>query len=203
MYSFSRRATRLYLLCVALLLALPVHAAEPQRCATIVEDTARLACYDAVYGAPAPAPTRAATATAAPSQDAPVGTTATSTAPPPTPVAAGAVAAGAVAAGTAAAAGPATPEDQFGLTPAQVRKKPEPAPEPAAPESIESVLKELTKRRTGELIYTLENGQRWVQVEADSAGKLAPGASVTIRKASMGSYKLVSGDVATRVRRIQ
>ena len=112
-------------------------------------------------------------------------------------------AAGAVAGTTAAAATTATPEDQFGLTPAQVKKKPEPPAEPVAPESIESVLKELTKRRTGELIYTLENGQRWIQVEADTAGKLAPGAVVTIRKASMGSYKLVSGDVATRVRRIE
>ncbi len=186
MSSSSRRVTRLYLPWVALTLALPVQAAEPQRCATIVEDSARLACYDAVFGSPA------RPAAASPRQEIPASA---ATAAPGAAVAA--------AGTTAAAASTATPDDQFGLAPAQVKKKPEPAPEPAAPESIESVLKELTKRRTGELIYTLENGQRWIQVEADSAGKLAPGAVVTIRKASMGSFKLVSGDVATRVRRIE
>jgi hypothetical protein len=114
------------------------------------------------------------------------------------------VAAGAVAGAAAgAAAGSANMEDQFGLAPAQVKKKAEPPAEPVAPESIESVLRQLTQRVTGEFIYTLENGQRWVQAEADREGKLAPGAAVTIRKASMGSYKLVSGSVATRVRRIQ
>lgn len=186
----SRRLTRICLPWVAMMSALPVQAAEPQRCATIVEDAARLACYDAVFGAPA----RPVAAT--PAQQTPVSAAASS--PATAPAVAG------VAVGTAAtAATAATPADQFGLAPAQVKKKPEPVAEPAAPESIESALKELTKRRTGELIYTLENGQRWIQVEADTAGKLAPGAVVTIRKASMGSYKLVSGDVATKVRRIQ
>jgi hypothetical protein len=182
--------TRIYLPWVAMMFAMPVQAAEPQRCATIVDDDARLACYDAVYGAPA----RPAAAT--PGPVAPVSAAASS--PATAPAVAG------VAVGTAAtAAAAASPEAKFGLAPAQVKKKPEPLPEPAAPESIESVLKELTKRRTGELIYTLENGQRWIQVEADTAGKLEPGAIVTIRKASMGSFKLVSGDVATKVRRIQ
>ncbi len=186
MSSYSRLLTRICLPWVAMMFAMPVQAAEPQRCATIVEDAARLACYDAVFGAPA------RPAAASPRQEIPPSTATVAPA-----------AAVAVAGTTAAAASSATPEDQFGLAPAQVKKKPEPAPEPAAPESIESVLKELTKRRTGELIYTLENGQRWIQVEADTAGKLKPGAVVTIRKASMGSYKLVSGDVATKVRRIQ
>jgi hypothetical protein len=190
MSSSVLRLTRICLPWVAMMSALPARAAEPQRCATIVEDAARLACYDAVYGAPA----RPAAAT--PGQVAPVSAAASSPATAP-------AVAGVAVGTTATAAAAASPEAQFGLTPAQVKKQPEPSPEPAAPESIESVLKELTKRRTGELIYTLENGQRWIQSEADSAGKLSPGAVVTIRKASMGSYKLVSGDVATKVRRIE
>jgi hypothetical protein len=192
-----RLVTRLIMSGVAMMFALPAQTAEPQRCATIVEDSARLACYDAVFGAP----TRPAAASA--SEAVPV--SAAATAPAPSPVVAPVVAAGAVAGAAAGttAAGSANMEDQFGLAPAQVKKKAEPPAEPVAPESIESVLKELTRRRTGELIYTLENGQRWIQVEADTDGKLAPGAAVTIRKASMGSYKLVSGSVATRVRRIQ
>jgi hypothetical protein len=178
-----RLVTRLYMPWVALAFALPAQAAEPQRCATIVEDSARLACYDAVFGAP----TRPA---ASASQAVPV--SAAATAPAPSPVVAPVVAAGAVAGAAAGttAAGSANLEDQFGLAPAQVKKKAEPPAEPVAPESIESVLQELTRRRTGELIYTLENGQRWIQVEAETDGKLAPGAVVTIRKASMGSYRI-------------
>jgi hypothetical protein len=186
-----RLVSRLCMPWVAMMFALPALAAEPQRCSTVVDDAARLACYDAVFGAPTPLPRQAA----------PAGAAATSTAAVATPTTAPAAA----AAGTAVAAAAPLPtqEEQFGLAPAQVKKKPEPPAVPVGPESIDSVLRELTRRRTGELIYTLENGQRWIQVEADTEGKLAPGAVVTIRKASMGSYKLLSGSVATRVRRIQ
>jgi hypothetical protein len=194
MSSTSLSNSRLHALWVAMTFAVSAQAAEPQRCATIADDSARLACYDAVFGAP-PRPAAAPT-----SQAVPAGTAATS--PAAAPIAAASAAAAGAAAATAAA-NPATLEDQFGLAPAQVQKKAEPPAEPVAPESIESVLTELTKRRTGEFIYTLENGQRWIQAEADTEGKLAPGAVVTIRKAAMGSYKLVSGSVATRVRRIQ
>jgi hypothetical protein len=186
-----RHFSRLYMPWVAMMFALPVLAAEPQRCSTVVDDVARLACYDAVFGAPTPMPRQAA----------PAGTAATAVAATPATAPAAAVAATGTA--VAAAAPLPTQEEQFGLAPEQVKKKAEPPAVPVGPESIESVLRELTRRRTGELIYTLENGQRWIQVEADTEGKLAPGAVVTIRKASMGSYKLVSGSVATRVRRIQ
>ena len=156
------------------LAATPARAAEPQRCATIADDNARLACYDAVFGSPAkPAAAQ------------------------PAAVAATAAGAGAVLAATP------SKEDQFGLTPVQTKKKVEEPEEVTGPESIDSVLTKLTMRPTGEFIYTLENGQRWVQVEADPAGKLEAGAAVTIKKAALGSYKLVSGPVATRVRRIQ
>jgi hypothetical protein len=188
-----RHFSRLYMPWVALMFALPALAAEPQRCSTVVDDAARLACYDAVFGAPTPLPRQAA----------PAGAAATATAVVATPATAPAAAAAVTGTAVAAAAPLPTQEEQFGLAPAQVKKKDEPPAVPVGPESIESVLRELTRRRTGELIYTLENGQRWIQVEADTEGKLAPGAVVTIRKASMGSYKLVSGSVATRVRRIQ
>jgi hypothetical protein len=165
---------------LATLAAVPAQSAEPQRCSSISEDVARLACYDAVFGTPAKSAVAAPTAA-------------------PTAAAAGVAVTGA---GAASAAVPSK-EDQFGLPPEQTRKKVEEPEVVTGPESIDSVLAKLTKRPTGEFIYTLENGQRWVQVEADPAGMLDPGAAVTIKKAALGSFRLVSGPVATRVRRTQ
>ena len=49
----------------------------------------------------------------------------------------------------------------------------------------------------------LANGQVWVQSEANQNGYLRDGSSVTIKRAALGSYKLVSDTVSTRVRRLQ
>lgn len=70
-------------------------------------------------------------------------------------------------------------------------------------ENIESTVTAVSRRRTGEFVYTLANGQVWEQADADSAGWLRDGAAVTIKRAALGSYKLVSGSVATRVRRVR
>ena len=177
---------RALLLAVSLPTVHVADAAEPQRCATIHEDQSRLACYDAVFGAPA--------------------------VPAPSPAAAPAIAAGALAASAAAAApttapapAPATDRpDDFGFEPAQIRRNAagtEAAP--AVSQDLTATLRSLTRRVTGEYVYALDNGQKWAQVEADSEGKLAPGATLTIGKASLGSYKLRSGSVSTRVRRVE
>jgi hypothetical protein len=57
---------------------------------------------------------------------------------------------------------------------------------------------------TGRLLLTLENGQQWVQVESSSRQRFFEGDSITIRKASLGSF-LASGPksgTGVRVRRI-
>ena len=69
--------------------------------------------------------------------------------------------------------------------------------------SIESTVTLVSTRRTGEFVYTLANGQVWVQSEANQNGYLRDGTGVTIKRAALGSYKLVSGTVSTRVRRLQ
>ena len=61
----------------------------------------------------------------------------------------------------------------------------------------------VSTRRTGEFVYALANGQVWVQSEANQNGYLRDGSSVTIKRAALGSYKLVSDTVSTRVRRLQ
>lgn len=176
--------------------ALPSAAAEQRHpCTAIAEAAARLACYDAAFGAPAvtaPDANRAVAGAAAPAA---VG--------PAAPVAPAAASAAAVA-GSAAVAAPAPTQsatEQFGFhggQPQPVVAKP--APE-AGVDSIDSVINQVTRRPTGELIVALENGQVWMQLEADSTVRLKPGDAVTIRKAALGSYKLVSGPNATRVRR--
>jgi hypothetical protein len=61
----------------------------------------------------------------------------------------------------------------------------------------------VSTRRTGEFVYTLANGQVWIQSEAEQSGYVRDGTPVTIKRAALGSYKLVSGNVSTRVRRVQ
>ena len=188
---------------MALLLAAGVRADATHTCATIANDGERLACYDTAFGR--------ATSPAAPSAR-----DATPTAAAPT--------AAAVAAGSAASAGvqgsPVTPavstpagaavattdhERDFGLTEAQKQQRvPASAPKPPAETaSIETTVTIVSTRRTGEFVYALANGQVWVQSEANQNGYLRDGSSVTIKRAALGSYKLVSDTVSTRVRRLQ
>jgi hypothetical protein len=55
--------------------------------------------------------------------------------------------------------------------------------------------------RDGRMTYTLADGQRWTQVEADARVEVAVGNPVTVRRAMLGSYLLVTPSGATtRVR---
>ena len=191
-----------------LLVALsPVVQAQPSHpCATVVNDRDRLACYDAAFArAPAEEPQTTSVAAAptpvaaAPAPVAAAGTTAaTAAAAVNSPVAA----ASNVPSSAPATAG--TPEHEFGLSEAQKRERaPEKVTVPAEPQSIESTATMVSSRRTGEFVYTLANGQVWVQSEASTAGYIADGSAVTIKRAALGSFKLVSGKVSTRVRRVQ
>ena len=113
-------------------------------------------------------------------------------------------AAGAAAASGVVAAAASNPQQDFGLTEAAKRAL---DPEKAKIEMPESVTDKVTAvghRPTGELIVTLANGQVWVQIESDSRANVGVGQTVTIKKASLGSYLLIGPDKrATRVRRIK
>jgi len=190
-----------------------VHAQPSHPCATVVNDRDRLACYDTAFArAPADDPQTTSVA-AAP--------TPVAAAPGPVAAASAPVAAAGTTAATAAAAvnspvaaasnvpssaptAGGTPEHEFGLSEAQRRERtPEKVTVPAEPQSIESTATMVSSRRTGEFVYTLANGQVWIQSEASSAGYIADGSAVTIKRAALGSFKLVSGKVSTRVRRVQ
>lgn len=115
---------------------------------------------------------------------------------------AGTGSAGTPAAATATAA--SSPQDDFGLTEATKRARdPEKAKE-QMPQSITEKVASVRRRPTGELVVTLENGKVWEQIETETAAKVSAGDTVTIKKAALGSYLLVTpGKVATRVRRVK
>lgn len=157
------------------------HAAAsdaPQRCAGIGDDRARLACYDAIYRKPAPS---AASSTASATDAAPA----------------------AVAAETVATVA-ASPVNDFGLTEAAKRARDSERAQDQIYESITGKVAAVSQRPTGELTVTLESGQVWTQVTLDQRARVAVGDTVTIRRAALGSYLLVTQSrYATRVRRVK
>jgi hypothetical protein len=194
----------------ALLLGFAVHAQATHPCAALANDAERLACYDAAFGRAAGVDARSGdtssgtlSASAAPATPAAT----PSSVPPAVAAAAPAVAAPAAVSAPSPGAGLATiePEAAFGFNEAE---KKELAPETIKHESekrpsIESTVTLVSNRRTGEFVYTLANGQIWIQTEADQGGYVRDGSVVAIKRAALGSYKLVSGSVSTRVRRVQ
>jgi len=111
----------------------------------------------------------------------------------------------AASAAAAPAASVATsPKDDFGLTDAAKRARDPEYAKAQMPESITEKVASVGHRPTGELVVTLANGQVWVQIESGSRAQVGAGQTVTIKKASLGSYLLVTPKgIATRVRRIK
>lgn len=168
------------------------------RCTSIASDIERLACYDAAFGRSSPSSqgaggaTNAAGVTATPMPDA---------ARTPGVVASTATASG-VASSTSVDDAAAKSREDFGLSEVDKRaRKPSAEPELA---SITSTLSRISSRPTGELLLTLSDGQVWTQVQTDASFRAREGDTVTIRKASLGSFMMIGPDrIATRVRRVK
>jgi hypothetical protein len=90
-------------------------------------------------------------------------------------------------------------------TPAEPKALPEPAPTrtEALPEKFTAKVAKF-EWRNGVFIATLDNDQVWIQTERDSRVRLEVGDTITVRRASLGSF-LMSSDqgIAARVRRLQ
>lgn len=68
---------------------------------------------------------------------------------------------------------------------------------------IEAKIKSASQDREGNWLLTLDDGARWVQIVPKSIGDPRPGQSVTIRRATMGSYMAkVENRAAIRVKRV-
>jgi hypothetical protein len=135
-------------------------------CAAIATASERLACYDQLSGRLAPAAAAAASPGAA--------------APAAAPPALSAVATGSAAPETAAPA--QAPPQSFGLYAAE-----HPAPPPAA-QSLTARVVSLGHSASGRQTVALEGGQLWELIDGDPL--LAVGDTVTIRRASLGSFMI-------------
>ena len=75
-------------------------------------------------------------------------------------------------------------------------------PEPP-PKRISATVTAIDKRARGELVVTLDNGQVWAQKEAGAYFPLKAGDSVAILAGTLGSFRLIAGNRATAVTRVQ
>ena len=91
----------------------------------------------------------------------------------------------------ALARAPELPAKQFGAEQLPRESNPAPAPED---NSITGTVTELSLTPFGRFVVTLDNGQIWRQLDADTARFVPPGnlaqASVTISRGALGSYNL-------------
>jgi hypothetical protein len=63
-----------------------------------------------------------------------------------------------------------------------------------------SSVTQVSRTANGRFIATLDNGQVWAQLERDTTAEVQVGDQVTVRKASLGSYMMVTrSGVRTRV----
>ena len=157
-----------YLAAFALATALPVPAAQSTTdvltCADIVDSAARLECFDrsaaAARGKQAPA------APAAPPVRSPPAAPAAAPVPPPP-----------------AAANPADKAASFGDESLKDRAQ-------GTDEALHARIAETRKSGGGRYLIILDNGQVWRHEMGSMAPYLLVGEAVTIRRASMGSYRL-------------
>jgi hypothetical protein len=73
----------------------------------------------------------------------------------------------------------------------------------SAPKSLAFVVARVDRRPAGEFVVTFEDGQVWQQTELNTKIDIQRGDQVVIRKASLGSFLLVSrAGLSTRVKRL-
>jgi hypothetical protein len=107
------------------------------------------------------------------------------------------------AAAASTPAPPASPDKSFGLSPEQLRKlESSESGHKAKPETLSAILTTVSLRGDGRMVFTLTNGQVWVQGEAYETFRVNVGDAVTIKPGTLGSFHLYASDgVATRVTR--
>ncbi|MEO7208226.1 MAG: hypothetical protein ABI356_01405 [Steroidobacteraceae bacterium] len=167
----------------ALILMSAAAAAAPSnedmaRCAVIPTPDSRLACYDALVHRPADKLSAAAKGIPPPAP-APV----RATVPASAPVAAAPTAPAAQAPVSAAAMAAADPKN-FGLTPAQQHLS------GVAPNSIAAHISVVSSDQVGHTLVVLDSGETWTVMDND--GRLNSGDAVTIKKAALGSFLLLT-----------
>lgn len=94
--------------------------------------------------------------------------------------------------------------EQFGLSEDERNKRNPDRPADTTPKHIQAAITELSYRRSGERLITLDNGQMWLETASSRHGVLSEGDAVEIRSAVGGSYRLFTpARVGLRVRRVR
>ena len=103
-----------------------------------------------------------------------------------------------------ASALPKIRSDQFGMTVDIARKRDPVAVSKSENESLSGKIAALVEAPRGEYIFTLDNGQMWIQAEQRSNIRFEVGEAVQIEHGAMGSLWLAAEHHRkTRVKRIQ
>jgi len=156
-------------------------------CTAMTDEAARLSCFDGAAGALKPPVVVAEPPAAEPvatSEPEPEPEPEPAPPPPPEP-----------------AEAPADPLALFGMNP-ELASQQETAQ--AELKEIKAVAVEVTKRTRGEHVVTLDNGQVWTEKEAESYFRVKVGDTVTIKRISMGGFRMVGrGNRASAVRRLK
>ena len=109
--------------------------------------------------------------------------------------------------GPAPASPPAqlSPEQAMGLTPGKILQL-QGSPSDTDLKELTARIQGVSSNASGRAVITLDNGQVWQQVEADSKFAVRPGDSVRITKAVLGSFFMsvsANAHMNTRVSRAQ
>jgi hypothetical protein len=138
-------------------------------CASETDDSRRLACFDAAVA-------RVATS-AGPSAPADAGLSAKG---------------GGTATAPVVAAPPLSKEEKFGLRGELKEEKARQAPELAELKELQAQVTNVAVKPHGQLILTLDNGQVWHEIQANSGIRVKAGDRVTIRSGALGSFSVVA-----------
>ena len=156
-------------------------------CAAEANDSLRLACYDRTVGSRLK-PTVAAAASRS-------GAAPTPAAAPSDPAAASAAGASETTARGTTASGPGVAPAGPGASDFGVRNGPldqRRYAAPAGPSEISAAVTRIEERSGGLLVFSLDNGQSWIQNEPSGNFPLKVGDTVRIRAGALGSYMLLA-----------
>lgn len=106
-----------------------------------------------------------------------------------------------VEAAAVAAAPSLTKEEKFGLRGDLKEEKAKQAPELVELESVTGKVTKLAAKPHGQLIVTLDNGQVWYEIQANTGLRVKVGDQVTVKAGALGSYSLVANGRSSKVTR--
>ncbi len=97
------------------------------------------------------------------------------------------------------------PQQTFGVQGSELARGRDDGDEAAhsEPKRITANVTAVDKRPRGELVFTLDNGQVWAQKEAGAYFPVKVGDPVAVLSGTLGSFRLIVGERATAVTRVQ